>query len=675
MVITGILQVRNEESSGHLARFLEWNLPIYDHLIAFDDDSTDQTVSLLLSHGIEVIKGGFHAFRSELHIKQELLSTALSMYPNTDWFLWLDADELLLESRENLEVLLMHSEKLGYDGIGLPLVNLWRSQNMYRIDSGFNDLTNVRFWKNTGNLRFKTKPGLHHLMHPRGLKCIRKLESLRVLHFGFASDAYVLSKFHTYQQSGQRGRNLWRLVDETKLSLQEISTLSKYLGSRYRAFADFSGTVSNRNGSGKLLQDCRFDTKRKGSHKPPLITLISLIYAGVDWLEFQYGELLKLQRELGSDVVEILFVANDASGEVIEFLTRNFIPYVCAPGKTHVDEWYINSVYRAYNYGVQCAKGEYVVLTNSDMAYSPGFLLELVKNRSSRTYLVAKLIESGRLTPAKAAISKNLGKKLSSFKRAKFYSLAEKFGEIGTSPGGLYMPVILSREHFLYAGGYPEGNLVPQSLESYVKTGSYVLALQGDPVIPGDYAFVKRLEADGWQHETLKSAIAYHFQEGEKSEVKASLRSKVASGILVDGTKSPLLHKIEELFSSGDWEDSRLNISDRFQTNGTGYGLVIEDSQDFFSILDKELIGLRFCITSNEEMVRRFSIDFDIHTYFLDNWSSQNSEDFWRLVKRILVQELHNTFMPIEPVSIREKVTKGIPPALKLFIKSLLPAR
>ena len=118
-----------------------------------------------------------------------------------------------------------------------------------------------------------------------------------------------------------------------------------------------------------------------------------------------------------------------------------------------------------------------------------------------------------------------------------------------------------------------------------------------------------------------------------------------------------------------------MNISDRFQTNGTGYGLVIEDSQDFFSILDKELIGLRFCITSNEEMVRRFSIDFDIHTYFLDNWSSQNSEDFWRLVKRILVQELHNTFMPIEPVSIREKVTKGIPPALKLFIKSLLPAR
>jgi len=45
MIITGILQVRNEVISGHLARFLEWNLPILDHLVAYDDCSTDQTVS------------------------------------------------------------------------------------------------------------------------------------------------------------------------------------------------------------------------------------------------------------------------------------------------------------------------------------------------------------------------------------------------------------------------------------------------------------------------------------------------------------------------------------------------------------------------------------------------------------------------------------------------------
>jgi hypothetical protein len=35
----------------------------------------------------------------------------------------LDEDELLLESRDKLELILMQSEKLGFDGIELNLVN------------------------------------------------------------------------------------------------------------------------------------------------------------------------------------------------------------------------------------------------------------------------------------------------------------------------------------------------------------------------------------------------------------------------------------------------------------------------------------------------------------------------------------------------------------------------
>ena len=100
----------------------------------------------------------------------------------------------------------------------------------------------------------------------------------------------------------------------------------------------------------------------------------------------------------------------------------------------------------------------------------------------------------------------------------------------------------------------------------------------------------------------------------------------------------------------------------------------MDDFQDFDPKLDKELNGLQFCITSNEMICRKLAMDFDIHTYYLSEWSTRNSEDFCHLVEQILVQELHNTFILSEPVSIRKKVSKAIPTALKLIIKSWLPA-
>ena len=176
MIITAILQTRNEESSGHLVRFLKWNMPIIDNLVAYDDCSTDKTVDLLKASGAEVIVGSFHSFQSELHIKDLLLRRALELFPETTWVLWLDADELLLESRGMLNELLLKSEKSGFDGIKLPLVNLWRSETYFRVDSGYNQLENVRFWRNNGKIHFEAKPGLHLPMHPQGIEKVSRLE-------------------------------------------------------------------------------------------------------------------------------------------------------------------------------------------------------------------------------------------------------------------------------------------------------------------------------------------------------------------------------------------------------------------------------------------------------------------------------------------------------------------
>ena len=675
MIITALLQVYNEKHSGHLERFLKWNNPLYDNFVVLDDRSTDDSVEFIKPHASLLIENNMNSFRSELQNKGLLLNSAKEAFPDTDWFLWLDADELLLEDRTRIDSLLAKASSADFDGIELPLVNLWRSEHFYRIDSGFNEVKNVRFWRNKTDLNFSKKTGLHGLLHPLEIKKVLEMDELKVLHFGFSSALLIANKFSIYKENGQRGRNLLRLIDETNLQVENVELQKLSLGSRFENYYQKNSTVDFLEEKVSLRKYLDLaNTFRPEKDRKPAVTLISLIYAGVDWLEFQYSELLKLRNEFGPDEVEILFIANNASESVIKFLDTNFIPYRVAPGRKSQSEWYINSVYRAYNFGVKEAKGDYVLLTNSDMSYAPGFLYSMMQQRSPSKYLVGKLVESGRLKPSNLAIKKNLGKTLEKFKRKKFYRLANKIASNSLSPAGLFMPCLVDRQVFLDRGGFPEGNLVPQSLESYVKSGNYVLALQGDPVISGDFAFVKRLESEGFQHETVNSAIAYHFQEGEKSEVKASSRSRVYSGILVDGTNSPLLHSIERFSSRLDSEDFRLKIYDKFQTDVHSYGIVMDDFQDFYPKLDKELNGLKFCITSNEMICRKFAMDFDIHTYYLDKWSTRNSEDFCHLVEQILVQELHNTFILSGPVSIRKKISKAIPTALKLIIKSWLPA-
>jgi hypothetical protein len=407
------------------------------------------------------------------------------------------------------------------------------------------------------------------------------------------------------------------------------------------------------------------------NEKIPLVTLISLIYAGVDWLEFQYGELLKLKNELGPGEVEILFVANNASQEIINFLRDNLIPYVSAPGRAYSGEWYINSVYRAYNYGVACAKGEYVLLTNSDMSYSSGFLIELLKHRTPNSYLVGKLIESGRLTPAKSAIKKNLGKKLRQFKRKQFYSTVEKVSREGTSPGGLFMPLLTSRMTFLEAGSYPEGNIRKDSLETYTASGHYSVALQGEQLVPGDYAFVKRLEFNGWKHRTLNSAIAYHFQEGEKSEMRTSARSVINSGIRVELLHSQLLASLKKISNSVIVSNSRLTVTDSLKNvHKKGNFIFLANNADLLdTIKTNKLVNVTSCITSDINILKHMAIGLNIHTYLVEELTDENFHGLNRVFEDLLAQELEKSFLPTEPKKIRLILSEALPPYLKRIIR------
>jgi len=535
VIITLLIQVRNEMRTGHLIRFVENNFGIADHCVALDDCSDDGTTDLLNLHFDFVIKNEVSYFASEVVNKQKLLSVAQEEFPDTDWFIWLDADELLLATREEIENIISIADREDFDSIELGLVNLWRSTKFYRLDSGFNDLKNIHLWRNLDHLHYEVEPGLHQLPHPNGLKKTLIVDNLKILHFGFASKSLIAEKYFNYARSGQRGKNLWRLIDESNLKLCDISFETSNLGARYEKYLESTSDVEYTNLETSLsVWDYYWLnrlTSKTISKIRPKITLVCLIYAGIDWLEFQYGELLLLQKEFGSDQIEILFVANDATAEVLDFLNGNHIPYVEAPGRKESGEWYINSVYRAYNFGVISAKGEYVFLTNSDMSYTKGFLMSLFRHAHPSKYVVGKLVESGRLTPADHAVEKNFGKKLRNFEREKFNLFAQSIRKKGEISGGLYMPVIIQREIFLKLGGYPEGNIKSDGLASYLKGDEIRYALPGENIIAGDFAFIQKARNLGIQHFTVQDAIAYHFQEGEKSDHSNVKNSKVSSGI------------------------------------------------------------------------------------------------------------------------------------------------
>lgn len=534
MKIIGFLQVRNEIASGHLERFLKVNGPLLDALFVYDDFSDDGTFELASKHATKVIRGESRQFGHELVNKSLLLSEVKDFGHDGDAVLWLDADEVLYSSRAELEDLIEDAFQSGYDGIELPHMNLWRSSDWFRTDDLYDDLRPVRIWRLSEALHFPHKPGLHQQMHPQGIRAVKRLQAPAVVHFGFASTELIIAKHANYRRHWQSGYALHRLISERGRVLQHITVRESQLGSRFRSSHSFEPNVTEP----KLLapaewyglSDRALDEMVKRVQKPK-VTVVSLIYASITWLEFQYSELLRIQKDMPMGEVEILFIANDATPEVLAYLRENDIPFVEVSTKLSPEEWFINSVYRAYNKAVEVAQGEYVLLVNSDMAYAPGALATLMREASPDVFLAGRLVELGIMPTGKFGIEKDFGSRPKKYRRQEFAKYAMKISERASREGGLYMPLLVNRTKFLEIGGYPEGNLRDGTLAAYLQAGEATYAVQGEPSVPGDVSLIAKASQAGITHRTVFDSITYHFQAGERRDENRS--SSAASGLAV----------------------------------------------------------------------------------------------------------------------------------------------
>jgi len=246
------------------------------------------------------------------------------------------------------------------------------------------------------------------------------------------------------------------------------------------------------------------------------ISIVCLVYKSTQLAEALYESILAHTPLLQSGRAEFFFVANDPTEEVVEFLKAKKIPHYIKMNDHLAEEElfskgfaapeYMRRVYQGYNYGIQKANGQRVVLINSDNFFSQDWLENLLKYADYTKIVSSTLIEPGRENVGifPFAIEKNFGRTLDDYDDSGFQTFAGKISKTGYTSGGAYMPCVLYKDIAIMAGLYPEGNIAGDSFNEVARFG--------------DEAFYDKLAQFGVEHITAKDSIVYHLKEGEKSE-------------------------------------------------------------------------------------------------------------------------------------------------------------
>ncbi len=244
------------------------------------------------------------------------------------------------------------------------------------------------------------------------------------------------------------------------------------------------------------------------------ISIICLIYKSIKLMDAVYESAMKYTPMLRNGEAEFIFVANDPTDSVVKHLAEKKYNFVINRNKHYTEEElfqmgygvpeYINRVYKGYNQGILQAKGDRIVLINSDNFFSPDWLENLLKYSSFKKVITSQLIERchEKFSVFPGAIEHNFGDCVENFKENEFVDFTYKVRKTGLKKGGAYMPALMYRDAAIYAGLYPEGNIAGETKEEIVRFG--------------DEKFYDKLSDMGIEHYTALDSIVYHLKEGER---------------------------------------------------------------------------------------------------------------------------------------------------------------
>lgn len=238
------------------------------------------------------------------------------------------------------------------------------------------------------------------------------------------------------------------------------------------------------------------------------LEIISLIYKSTKYLKFIYDELNENYCNVPGWDISARIVGNDPTPEVETLL--NTLDIKSDVYNDHEpNDYYLNRVYRCWNWAGRSSTADNICFVNSDMAFSNGWLINLLKYHDGINIPCSRLVESGKLPSGLYGKGVNLGTTTDSFNKELWLNSAEVSKKDEVHPNGLYMPCIFETKRFIESGGYPEGNIYQDgvgTLNGFIKSGD-------------DYYFHDILENKyGMKHATVFDSLVYHIQEGEKDE-------------------------------------------------------------------------------------------------------------------------------------------------------------
>ena len=129
-------------------------------------------------------------------------------------------------------------------------------------------------------------------------------------------------------------------------------------------------------------------------------------------------------------------------------------------------------------------------------------------------------------------IEKNFGNNYDDYRSDEFNKYSKEIKEHKLVEKGLYMPMIIKKEHLEKINYYPEGNITENNYNKLINSNpdefsnfkyeycsSDEVYKFGKKCIPGDKVLIKILEMINVHHYTSFSSIVYHIQQGEMKKI------------------------------------------------------------------------------------------------------------------------------------------------------------
>jgi hypothetical protein len=242
------------EASRYWDSWLDWHVRLFgpQNVHVFDDDSTDDTVQMALDAEVAVTSrnGESAAFlEHEGRFRQRAwnaMQDALSPEPG-DWVFCIDSDEFLLGRQDECNELYQACEWANYQQRGAYLVSIpevfysevaddGKLTNLaIRVDGWWGKIAGTRLfaWSPGGVFSTRSMASGSEPTYVPGL-ARTSLQSLWLLHYGYARPSDVQAKFERYsaRPGGHANTHIQSIPMEPQLVPWDGPLIDVYLGSR-----------------------------------------------------------------------------------------------------------------------------------------------------------------------------------------------------------------------------------------------------------------------------------------------------------------------------------------------------------------------------------------------------------------------------------------------------------